>query len=148
MAYKAYSNPLYEVVGADEWTNGLCCLFANALRERFELPMRAILVRSRQDGSQTLVHAFGSLPEGRAVDARGVRSEAEMMAGYDDYTESDWRELHGAYPGEEIDVIIDGVTLEELWDLNPEDHEATNAAHAYIEGRPELFGFIKQTSGH
>lgn len=32
------------------------------------------------------------------------------------------------------------MTLEELWDLNPENHEATNAAHEFNESRPELFG--------
>lgn len=143
MAYKSYSNPLYDVVEPGEWTSGLCCLFANALRERFDLPMRAILVRSLRDASQTLIHAFGSLPEGLAVDARGVRTEADMMAGYGDYTERDWRELHGAYPDEEIEVVIDAITLDELWDLNPEDHEATNAAHAYIVSRRDLFGSIK-----
>lgn len=138
--FKDYTNPLYEEVDPEDWTSGLCCLFANALRERFSLPMRAVLVRSRQDGSKTLVHAFGALPCGQVVDALGIRSEAVLMAAYEGYSDGDWRALHCARPDEDIDVVIEEVTLGHLWALNPEDHEATNAAHAYIESRPDLFG--------
>lgn len=140
--FKDYSNPLYETVEPEDWTSGLCCLFANALRERFNLPMRAVLVRSRQDGSKTLVHAFGVLSGGQAVDALGIRGEVELMVAYADYSDRDWRALHCARPEEDIDVVIEDVTLGHLWALNPEDHEATNAAHAYIESRPDLFGSL------
>jgi hypothetical protein len=140
--FKDYTNPLYESVEPEDWTSGLCCLFANALRERFNVPMRAVLVRSRQDGSKTLVHAFGALSGGQVVDALGIRSEVELMSAYDDYSDRDWRALHGDRPDEDIDVVIEDVTLGHLWALNPEDHEATNAAHAYIESRPDLFGAL------
>lgn len=140
--FKEYSNPLYESVEPEDWTSGLCCLFANALHERFDLPMRALLVRSKHDGSKTLVHAFGALPGNQMVDALGIRSEADLMTAYGDYSERDWRVLHGALPHEEFDVVIEDVTLGNLWALNPEDHEATNAAHAYIVSRPDLFGSL------
>lgn len=143
--FKAYSNPLYESVAPEDWTAGLCCLFANALQERFGLSMRALLVRSRGDSAKTLVHAFGALPDGQVVDALGIRSETELRAQYDDYSDRDWRELHCAQPGEDIDVVIEDVTLSHLWALNPEDHEATNAAHAYIVSRPDLFGVLRPT---
>ncbi|HDR9103421.1 TPA: hypothetical protein QDB04_000141 [Burkholderia vietnamiensis] len=146
MPFKEYSNPLYESVKPEDWTSGLCCLFANALRERFNMPMRALLVRSRLDGSKTLVHTFGVLPGSQVVDALGIRTEAELRAEYDDYTERDWRELHCARPGEELDVVFEDVTLGHLWSLNPEDHEATNAAHEYIDSRPDLFGSLSMVS--
>jgi len=139
MPFKDYTNPLYEEVDPDAWTNGLCCLFANALRERFGLPMHALLVRSKQDGSKTLVHAFAVLPDGRMVDALGVRSQDNLWADYADYSDRNWRELHCAQPGEELEVVIEGVTLGHLWALNPEDHEATNAAHVFIEQHPDRF---------
>ena len=144
--FKAYSNPLYENVAPEDWTNGLCCLFANALQERFGLPMRALMVRSRGDGAKTLVHAFGALSDGQVVDALGIRPEAALRAEYDEFSERDWRELHCAQPGEEIEIVIEDVTLGHLWALNPEDHEATNAAHTYIVARPDLFGTL--LTGH
>jgi hypothetical protein len=141
MTFKEYSNPLYDVVDNEEsWTSGLCCIFANALRERYEIPMRAVLIKSQRDGCKTLVHAFGALPGGRIVDALGVRNEDQLLSeDYADFSDKDWRDLHCARPGEKLDIVIEDVTLGHLWSLNPEDHEATNAAHEYIEAHPELF---------
>lgn len=143
--FKAYSNPLYENVDPEAWTSGLCCLFANALQERFGLPMRALMVRSTEGGAKTLVHAFGALPGDQVVDALGIRAETALHAQYDDFSERDWRELHCARPGEKIEIVIEEVTLGHLWALNPEDHEATNAAHAYIAARPDLFDALSST---
>lgn len=142
MAFKDYTNPLYDVVDDEQaWTNGLCAIFAHALVERLGLPLKAVVVRSAQDRTNmTLVHAFGVLPEGRVVDARGIRPEAGLLeADYADFSEQDWRAIHCAQPGEAIEVVIVPVSVEELWDLNPEDLDATNAAHEYIERHPELF---------
>lgn len=141
MTFKNYSNPLYDVVeDPDAWTQGLCCIFANALLERFGLPMKALLVKSDMDGTCTLVHAFGVLPSGDIVDARGIRTEQHLRdVDYADYSDRMWEELHGARPDETVQVVIEPVTLGRLWALNPEDHEATNAAHLFIEQNPELF---------
>lgn len=140
MTFKNYSNPLYDIVeNPKDWTQGLCCLFANALRERFGLPMKALLIKA-DDGTCTLVHAFGTLPNSDVVDALGIRPEAQLLeVDYADYSDRTWRELHGASPGETVQVVVEPVTLGQLWALNPEDHEATNAAHLYIEQHPELF---------
>lgn len=138
--WKDYSNPLYDVVeNPQDWVAGLCCIFANALRERFDLPMQAIMVQSDFDGSLTLVHAFGCMPDDRKVDARGFHSEAEIFALYEDYTEADWRGVACLKPGEPYRVVIRDVQLDDLWDLNPEDHEATNAAHRFIDEHRERF---------
>lgn len=143
--FKAYSNPLYETVEDEDWTSGLCCIFANALQERFGLPMRALMVRSTETESKTLVHAFGVLPNGHVIDAMGVRPQATLREQYADYSDRDWRELHCAEPGEILEIIFEDVTLGHLWSLNPEDHEATNAAHAYIDSRPDLFGVLLES---
>jgi hypothetical protein len=149
MTFKNYSNPLYDVVeNPDDWTQGLCCIFAYALQERFGLPMKALLVKSTEDETDTLVHAFGVLPNGDIVDALGIRPEGHLLeVNYADYSERTWRELHGAKPGETIQIVIEPVTLGQLWALNPEDHEATNAAHLYIEQHPELFSALSVDEG-
>jgi hypothetical protein len=142
MPFKDYTNPLYDVVEDEsDWLNGLCCIFANALVERFSLPLKALVVRSKGDGCETLVHAFASLPEGRIVDARGIRREQQLLdEDYVDVSEREWRSLHCARPDEDIEICIVPVTVGNLWALNPEDLDATNAAHAHIEQHPERFG--------
>lgn len=140
MPFKEYSNPLYDVVADEDWTSGLCCIFANALRERFNMDMRALLIKSKHDGSKTLVHAFGVTGDGRMIDARGAQPETSIWEDYSHFRPQDWHALHGAEKDEAIDLVIEDVTLGHLWALNPEDHEATNAAHQYIENHPELFG--------
>lgn len=144
MTWKSYNNPLYDdIQDPDDWTQGLCCIFANALRERFDLPMRALVVESMHDGSELLVHAFAQLPDGRIVDALGVRSHAAMMQAYQDHTQQYWRIAacftHAPYDTAAIKVHTRDVALDDLWDLNPEDHEATNAAHAFIDRQPRRF---------
>jgi hypothetical protein len=149
MAFKDYSNPLYDLVeNDDDWTSGLCCIFANVLRERYGVPMRAIIIHSPGNGHKTLVHAFGALPDGEMVDAKGVRTEAELLSeDYTDFTDRFWRELHGADRDEAIAVGIEDVTLGRLELLNPEDHEATNAAHDYIARNPDLFAALDERFG-
>lgn len=145
MAYKDYTNPLYDVVEDEQaWTSGLCAIFANALVERHGLSLRALVVRSRNEPNIiTLVHAFGALPGGCIVDARGIRPEAGLLeVDYAELTTQDWRDIHCAQPGEDIEVIIVPISVEELWELNPEDLDATNAAHQYIENHPDLFGSL------
>lgn len=139
--FKAYGNPLYDVVEDEaDWLNGLCCLFAHALVERFNLPLKALLVRSVGDrDNKTLVHAFGVLPDGRFVDARGVMAEAELRAVYEGFTQKDWRQLHCAGPDEEVELAIEPVTVGHLWALNPEDIDATNAAHQHLARHPDRF---------
>lgn len=141
MHFKEHSNPLYDVV-ADEadWLNGLCAIFAHALEERFSMPLKALLVRSvAEPNNRTLVHAFGVLPDGRFVDSRGAMTEEAMRACYEDYSSKDWQQLHCAQPGEEVELVIEPVTVALLWSLSPEDLDATNAAHAHIEAHPERF---------
>lgn len=89
--------------------------------------------------NKTLVHAFGALPDGRFVDARGVMSEAEMREGYEDYAQKDWQQLHCARPGEEMELVIEDVTVGHLWALNPEDIDATNAAHLHMAEHADRF---------
>lgn len=144
MPFKEYINPLYENVPDSDWTSGLCCIFANSLQERFNIPLRAILVKSVDSGLVTLVHAFGSLHDGRIVDALGIRHENTLLAhDYKEFSERTWRDLHGDDEGEPIMVVIEDVTLPQLWALNPEDLDATNAAHVYIQAHPELFGELE-----
>lgn len=138
MAFKEYSNPLYEDVADGDWLAGYCCIFANALRERFGLTIRALMVQSVADGAETLVHAFCVMGGGSMVDAHGVRPEAMVWQDYGHFTESDWRKI-ACCPDDEIKLFVRDVSLEELWELNPEDHEATNAAHEYIEAHAEKF---------
>ncbi len=143
--FKDYTNPHYDVV-ADEasWLNGLCAIFAHALEERFRLPLKALVVRSKDGHFVTLVHAFGSLPDARIVDSRGIRNEASLLdEDYADVSERQWRELHGANPDEEIEVAIVSTTVAELWALNPEDLEATNAAHHHIDLHPDRFAELE-----
>ncbi len=138
----------YLGVNSDAWTSGLCCVFANALRERFDLQMRALMVRAHSDDFETLVHAYVALPDGRAVDALGVCAEAEIRSRYDGWSDADWRSVACLSSPEDqatgYSVECRDVDLSELWDLNPEDHEDTAAALAYVDENPERFADLHQ----
>lgn len=128
------------------WTNGLCCVLANALRERFDLPMGAYVIRSHFDDRKIIVHAFGRMPDGRIVDGEGIRSEQEMLSVWDDVTEDQWRETAGldlgGYANHGLSLEYMNVELGHLWLMSPEDVDDTSRAHEFIDSNPDLFGAL------
>ena len=124
-----YRNPDYENVPDDWWSCGYCSIFANALRERFGLPIYAIVEEAVKDGDQTLVHAVG-LKGGLAYDAGGARPIAEVMNAY---------EPGIYYPNEESRIRLLKMSLRRLDEIHDVDLRATYEAHRYIERHPQLF---------
>lgn len=136
MTYKDYpANPLYDEVPDAYWTEGYCAIFAFALHERFGLSMRAMIAKST-DGEETMIHTVGVMPDGRLVDAKGLRSANDF--GYEGWTPEEFAATVFR-PVEQVRVEFEEVDLERLLELSPEDVEATNAAHAFIDKHPELF---------
>jgi hypothetical protein len=82
------------------------------------------------------------MPDGRLVDADGIRSANDF--GYDEWTPEEFAATVFR-PVEQVRVEFENVNLARLFELTPEDVEATNAAHDYIERHPELFGELLRT---
>lgn len=110
----------------EDWTAGLCTVFACALQERFKLPMYALVEEAESDQHQTVVHAFCMLGD-KAVDGNGVREIP--TAG--DFVE-DGQSLY--YEGEPSTYKVIPVTREILAELhNVEDMDDTASALWFIE---------------
>lgn len=139
MAFKEYSpNPLYQNVPDELWTSGYCAIFANALRERYGVSMRAMVVKS-SDGEETMVHTVGVLQDGRYVDGEGVKDSF----GYENWTSEKLSSLVFR-PANETRVVFEDVDVARLYELSPEDIEDTNAAHEYIDNHPGLFRIMER----
>lgn len=125
------------------WQDGGCCVFANALRERFDLPLAALLVRER-DGFESLLHAFVRLPDGRVADSAGVRDEAELVATYRARGDEALRAVTLAKG--DIELVVREITLDELDELNPETLCATQGAHDFIKAQFKRFTALDQSA--
>lgn len=122
-------NQLYDQIDDAAWNKGYCCIFAYALQERYGLSMNAVIERRIRDGDEWLIHCFAAAGE-LAIDADGIRARDQMLA--------EWATARCYDPGEEVEVVVREVSLDELWDLNPEDIGATQAAHRFLDARPHL----------
>lgn len=122
----------------DDWKNGLCCVFAYALHERYDLPMKALVVREA-DGFDSLLHALVSSPGGTLIDASGpLGSSDDLVAQYKArFSEEDLRSITLASGS--IEILVRDVTLDELEEMNPEDITDTREAHRFIDENPSLF---------
>lgn len=125
----SYRNPDYENVPDDWWSCGYCSIFANALREKFGLPIYAIVEEAVKDKDKTLVHAFG-LKGNMAYDSNGARPVNEVLSDY---------EPGIFYPNEESRIRLIKMSLNRLDKLHDVDIHATYAAHRYIDRHPQLF---------
>lgn len=119
----------------EDWTHGLCTVFACALQERFGFPMYAMVEEAESDGHQTVVHAF-CLVGDKALDGDGicdVPTPADYVAG------GQIPDDDGYYPGEPSVLKIIPVTRELLHDLHyVEDMDDIASALWFIEHSPQF----------
>lgn len=122
----------------DDWKNGLCCIFAYALHQRFGLPMKALVVREA-DGFDSLLHALVSSPDGTLIDASGPLGDSDnLVAQYKArLSEDEMRSITLA--SGPIEILVRDVTLDDLEEMNPEDITNTLEAHRFIDENPSLF---------
>jgi len=66
------------------YLHGRCHVFAIAMSELSGLPMRAVVTFNDDLDRFCLVHAWVEWPDGRALDAAGLRDVEEMLEDYDD----------------------------------------------------------------
>ena len=126
---------MYDEVPDDWWTTGLCSLFANALRERFRLPIYAVLERADKDGDETLIHAV-VVKDNIAYDADGATPVTTLIAEY---------KPGFYYPDEPSSIVFKRISLKRLSDLHIEDVRDTRAALAFIDRHPERFAILRTT---
>lgn len=122
----------------DDWQNGLCCVFAYALHQRFGLPMKALVVREA-DGFDSLLHALAITQDGMLIDASGpLGNSDDLVAQYKArFTEDEIRSITLA--SGPIEMLVRDVTLDELEEMNPEDISDTLEAHRFIDEHRSLF---------
>ena len=147
MTFKEYTNPLYDKVeNEDDWVSGLCCIMAHALQEKFDYPMYAVMIECNR--SLTLIHAVVQLPNGIYLDAQAEKTADELWESFGEWSEKNWRDLGGfhetGYADQPLIKDIRPISLAQMWLLSPEDLDATNAAHDYINAHPEIFASLQK----
>lgn len=72
------------------YTEGLCCFFALALRDAFNIRINAIVETCKSDGHRNLVHAF-CVTDSYEVDAKGIHPKGKMTipSGYTLFPDED-----------------------------------------------------------
>ena len=110
-----YGDPDYVKWAQREFTEGGCLEFAAAIHERHGWPLRVAV----KDGTDHLNHAWVVRPDGRAVDALGMREHNHAHT----------------WPRAEADTVS-WATLAELGDRFGIDRENLYWARAFLGGCP------------
>lgn len=128
----------YHGASGEDWRNGLCGVFAYALCQRFGFHLKALVVKE-SDGFDSLLHAVAQGPDGSLFDASGrIGNQDALIKTYrDQFSDDEIRQITLAEGP--IELLVRGVTLKDLEEMNPEDICATKHAHEYINNHSELF---------